>query len=209
MWGGWYHDINIMTELEKMRKIADYSAQKNAYKFPKAETVLFIDEKAYSNIGKTNGIRDSVNQIRVAMGNTGIPFDMFMVEDAEKVIDKYNFAIFTSPAPSDSGKKAIKLCKSLDIPHIISTEQKPFYSTNELKEILIESGIHCYCEENCVVYCGNGFLGVHTVSNGVIKIRLPEKHKIKRLIDDIYEIESDTVVFEAPKHSTVLFELNK
>lgn len=207
MWGGWYHDSDIMAELEKTRLIAEHSAAKNINGLPTAETVLFIDEKSYSNIGRNNYIRDSVNQIRVAMGNTGIPFDTYMVEDAEKVIDKYRFAIFTAPVPSDSGKNAIELCKNLDIPHIISTLEKPFYSTVELRNILVSEDIHCYCDESCVVYCENGFLGIHTARDGEIKIKLPKKYRIKPLLDIANEIETDTVVFSAPKHTTALFEL--
>ena len=88
------------------------------------------------------------------------------------------------------------------------TTQKPFYKKNELREILTSSGIHCYNEQDNVIYCGNGFLGMHTISDGEVKITLPQKYKIKSLFGtDEKEIESDTITLNMPKHDTVIFEL--
>ena len=74
MWGGWYRNDRIMAELETMRKITETSMAKATAGLPSAETVLFIDEKAYANNLRGSDLIDSVNRIRVAMGNTGIPF---------------------------------------------------------------------------------------------------------------------------------------
>jgi hypothetical protein len=82
-----------------------------------------------------------------------------MVEDAKKVLHKYKSAIFTAPLPSESGKKAIELCKELNIPYIETTTQKAFFKKNELREILISNAVHCYNAQDNVIYCGNGFLG--------------------------------------------------
>ncbi|MBR6634412.1 MAG: hypothetical protein IKL41_02150, partial [Clostridia bacterium] len=49
MWGGWYHSDEIMSEMAKMRAIAEIAKDKNTEQYPQAETVLFIDEKAYLN----------------------------------------------------------------------------------------------------------------------------------------------------------------
>lgn len=208
MWGGWYHSREIMSELETLRKVVCDFERKSSVISLQAEVAVFIDEKAYRNFAHGTPLSDTVNNIRVAMGNTGIPFDMYMVEDAQAVLHKYKFAIFTTPKPSESGKKALDFCKISGIQYITSTEEKPFYSTNELRDILIKSGIHCYNCDNCVIYCGNGFLGVHTVSDGETKVVLPRKMKIRPFggtQED--ETESEFIAFTAPKHSTKLFEL--
>ena len=45
MWGGWYHDSEIMAELKKMKTEADSQGENNTDGLPSAETVVFIDEK--------------------------------------------------------------------------------------------------------------------------------------------------------------------
>lgn len=208
MWGGWYHDPQIMAELEKMHRIYDGFSIKNTEKLPCAETALFIDEKAYTNIERGNPLLNSVNHLRVKMGTTGIPFDVYMVEDAEKVLKKYKAAIFTAPIPTDHGKSAVDLCKNLGIPYISADECKVFYTTDELREFLVSAGVHCYDPDGNVIYCSNGILGVHNVKEGEIKITLPRKFRVRSLMGiDIKETVSEIITFSAPLHSTAMFEI--
>ncbi len=210
MWGGWYHNERLLDELLEMKLIYDKSKDKNTENSPTAETVLFIDEKAYANIPQGNYLLNTVNHHRIKMSFSGIPFDMCLVEDAEKVINKYKCAIFTAPRPTENGKKAIEICKKHSMPYISSTEEKPFYNTDELRNFLVSAGVHCYNTDGAVFYCGNGFLGVHTVSEDEIKITLPKKYKIRPLLEtDGTVFETDVVTISAPKHSTKIFEIIK
>ncbi len=210
MWGGWYHDNDIMSELDNMRFISDNFAIKDKEDLPNSETVLFIDEKAYANIENGNHLRNSVNHIRSALGNTGIPFDIYMVEDAEKISKNFKAAIFSAPIPSENGKKAIEICQKLNIPFISSTKDKFEYNTNELRDFLIKSGVHCYNSDGSVIYCSGGFLGIHTVSDGETTIKLPKEYKIKPLnSSDENEFESDTIFINTSKHNTLMYELFK
>lgn len=209
MWGGWYKDKEIMNELSEMKLIYDNSKNKNAEDLPTAEVVLFIDEKAYANIPQGNHLLNTVNHHRIKMSHTGIPFDMYLVEDAEKVINNYKCAIFTAPIPTESGEKAIELCKKSSIPFIASTEEKPYYDIDELRDFLVCSGVHCYNAKGDVFYCGNGFIGIHTVNDGETKITLPKEYKIRTLLDtEESEFETDTIIVSAPKHSTFIFEIS-
>ncbi len=208
MWGGWYEDKDIMEDLKKMKDIAESSDNKSSDNYPETEVVMFIDEKAYLNNPRQSEFCHSVNITRIEMGNTGIPFDLCMVEDADKILNKYKFAIFTAPLPSEAGKNAIELCKKLNIPYIETTTQKPFFKKNELREILISNGIHCYNAQDNVIYCGNGFLGIHTVNDGEVKITLPSKYKIKSLFGtDFKECETNVITLNMKKYDTAIFEL--
>lgn len=207
MWGGWYHHEEIMLEMSQMRNIAEGSKEKSN-SFPSAETVVFIDEKAYFNNPRCTDVACSVNNIRVAMGNTGIPFDLCMTEDAEKVIDKYKVAIFTTPLPSESGKKAIALCESLNIPYLFPEGDKIYISTPELRKFLVSKGVHCYNSGNNVICCGGGYVGIHTAYEGEIEIKLPEKYKVKALLGSNLEVqETDMISLYMNKHDTALLEL--
>ncbi len=208
MWGGWYHSQEIMSELKKLKNIADSSKEKNSDIYPSAQTVVFIDEKAYLNIPRGNRLCNTVNHIRVRMGVTGIPFDLCMVEDAEKVLHKYRAAIFTAPVPSESGQNAVKLCQSMNIPYIQSSIEKPFYEENELRDFLVPSGVHCYNSDGNVIYCGNGFLGIHAADNGKVTVKLPAKYTVRALSDIGFpECETDTISINMKKHDTAIFEL--
>ena len=122
MWGGWYHHDNIMAELQNLRCIYEKNVTPNNGSSLRAEVVLFIDEKAYKNISRGNPMVHTVNHIREKLGSTGIPFDVYMVEDAQRVIEGYKVAIFTAPNPSDDGNRAIELCQQLNIPYIPARE---------------------------------------------------------------------------------------
>ena len=207
MWGGWYRDEQIMSELETVKQIAAVAKEKNAADFPAAETVLFIDEKAYTNNVRGSAFIDSVNRIRVALGNSGIPFDMCMVEDAPKALPRYRAAIFSTPRPSEAGKTAIALCQAMNIPCLQSTESKFAFSTAELRDFLTANGVHCYNADGCVVYCGNGYLGVHSAFAGEVRISLPEQHILKPLLGSAPTvIENNTISLTMQKHDTILLE---
>ena len=209
MWGGWFHDEAIMAEMAEMREIAENAKDKNNQHFPKAQTVLFIDEKAYLNNPAGSEFCHSASHTRVRMGNSGIPFDLCLVEDAEKVIKNYRAAIFTAPIPTDSGKAAVELCKKFGIPYIQTSEEKPFWGVDELRDFLVSSGVHCYNADGNVIYCGEGFFAVHSVNGGKVKISLPQKYKIKPLLGaDVDECETDTLTLNMKKFDTAVFELD-
>ncbi len=209
MWGGWYHSKEIMAELEYLHSVYEKLKMTCIDGLPSAEIAFFIDEKAYANLARNNPILHSVNHTRSAMSNLGIPYDMYMVEDADKVLKKYKTAIFTAPIPSVSGKSAISICENLGIPYISASESKPTHTADEIRNFLVSSGVHCYNSDGCVIYCSNGILGIHTVCDGENKITLPGKYKIKPIAGiNIKERETDTITFTAPKNTTLLFELS-
>ncbi len=208
MWGGWYHSKEIMAELKGMREIAEGSKEKTSSDYPSAQTVMFIDERAYLNNPRSSQLCHSVNITKTAMGNTGIPFDLCMVEDAQKVIHKYKAAVFTAPIPSNSGVAAVELCKKLNVPYIQLSPEKPFFTEAELREFLTSAGVHCYNDKGNVIYCGEGFVGIHTANAGEVKISLPEKYGVKPLLGtDFTECETDVISLNMKKHHTALFEL--
>lgn len=142
------------------------------------------------------------------MGNTGIPFDLCMTEDAHKVIGKYKVAIFTTPLPSESGKKAMSICENYNIPYLFPEGNKIFISTPELREFLVSNGVHCYNEDNNVVYCGGGYVGIHTSYEGKVEIKLPEKYKVRSLLGTyLAEQKNNVISLYMNKHDTALFEL--
>ncbi len=204
MWGGWYHHPEIMNELESIREVFESAMGSNV-----SEVVLFIDEKAYTNIPRGSHLSNSVNNIRVALGNTGVPFDTYMVEDVKDIIDRYKFVIFSAPIPSMAGLDAMALCKEMKIPYICATEDKISFDTNELRNIFIANGVHCYNENNSVIYRGNGIVGIHTSRGTQSTITLPQRSKIKPLFKTYStEHETNIIHLSAPEHSTLIYQID-
>ncbi len=209
MWGGWYHSDAIMAEIAQMHTVYNNSHRLCKDGLPRAETAFFIDEKAYFNYGRYNHFCNSVNIMRVAMGNSGIPFDVYMIEDAEKVIHKYKAVIFSAPVPTEKGKSAVELCKKLGIPFISADTDKYSFTTDELRVFLVSAGIHCYNADGCVVYCSNGIIGIHTDDDGEFTLRLPKKYKIRHLLSENSEVFlTDKITLTMQKHRTEIFALS-
>lgn len=203
MWGGWYHDDDIMAELQKMKDIAEGSLNKAADTYPKAEAVIFVDEAAY-----VGDVCHSVNIIRGNMGGLGIPFDFCMTEDAQKIVGDYKVAVFTAPVSSDTGKNAKEHCKLKNVPYIEVSPEKPYFTKEELCGFFEDCGIHRYNGDGHVIYCGKGFLGIHSVKDGDVKISLPRRYKIKPLFGtDFTECESDKIKIYMKQFETAVFEL--
>ena len=208
MWGGWYHNEEIMKDISRMKEISEKAINKPKDGYPTAEAVMIVDEEAYLNIPLNSSLLHSVNATRTNMGYIGMPFDILMAEDAERAISKYRAAVFTVPVPSEAGTKAQMLCEKLNIPYIKSTPEKPSFTTDELRSFLVSSGVHCYNPDGHIIHSGNGFIGVHTVKEGEITIMLPRKYKIKSLFDDtLTETETDLITLTMPKHETTVFEI--
>ena len=208
MWGRWYHDDAIMREIEMMKEIVDASINKDNKNYPKSEVVVFVDEKAYANIPYSNPLDRTVTDVRRTMGNTGIPFDLCMVEDFNSVINRYKAAIFTAPIPSKAGIDAIRMCKEMKLPYITITEVKTSFSTEELRDFLVSNNVHCYNNEGNVVYCGNGYIGIHSINDGEVEITLPEMYNVRQLLGTGFsDVETDIISLYMKKYDTLLFEL--
>ena len=140
-----------------------------------SEVVFFADEKAVSRLSLEGKGKRAVTQTRVAMGNTGVPFDSFLVEDAEKILKNYKAAVFPSPCPSEAGKKAMELCDKLGIAYISASPEKISFSPDELRDFFRSAKVHVYVDNGDVVYLGNGYLALHSSKAGKKQIQLPEK----------------------------------
>ena len=207
MWGGWYDDPALMTELKKMKMIYDNGFSNDSPL--SAEVVFFADEQGYSNLlGDSPQLR-GIGNTRTAMGNTGAPYDIFMVEDAPKILKDYKAAIFPFPVPSEAGKTAIELCGKLGVPCLCATAEKYEFTTDEIREFLRSSDVHIYTEENDVVYAGNGYFGLHSAVGGEKALKLPKQVHVSPVFGtDVLDQVTDTVVFTLEENGTALFSVS-
>ncbi|MBQ3507415.1 MAG: hypothetical protein IJA91_02595 [Clostridia bacterium] len=206
MWGGWYRDPILMEELTSMKTICDEDLHCEKGTMLTPEVVVLTDERSYVNTFDGSPLMYSLPQTRIALGNTGIPYDLCACEDAEQILDCYKAVIFPFPAPSEAGEHAMTLCRKLGIPYLTATPTHPVLTVGEIRDLCLQSGVRAYCDEGDVVYVGNGYIGLHAAEGGEKTIALPEICRVTPLFGvDADEQNTDTIRLHLEKHQTALF----
>ena len=208
MWGGWYDDEALMSELTRMKEIYAKSFTSNGNS-PKKEVVFFADERGYSELFSSSPELAGIPLTNTKIGNTGVPFDVFMVEDADKVLKNYKAAIFVMPIPSEAGARAVALCRKLNIPYLTATVEENHLTVDKMREFLVECGVHLYAEKGEVVYLGQGYIALHSSVGGMKKLSLPRRCLVSPIYGaNISPALTDTVEFELKENGTALFSIS-
>ena len=208
MFGGWYDDPILMAEFADLRDIFENKTPLTS-KALQPEVVFFADERGYSNIFQSSPQMGGIPATRTTLGNAGAPYSIFMVEDAEIALQNCKAAVFPFPIPSESGKRAIELCKKLGIPYLTASPERCCFTKEELKSFFTESGVHVYDREGYdVLYVGNGFIGLHSRFGGRKKLKLPSEFSVVPMFGTEYVPQkTDTVEFDLADNATALFAL--
>ena len=209
MWGGWYDDPMLMDELRQMKSIYDEALiDKNRGLSP--EVVFFADEQGYANLFIQSPHLKGITKTRTAMGNTGVPFDSCMVEDAYNLLKNYKAAVFIMPIPSEAGKCAMELCEKMGIPYLTATADHYELTVDEIRDFYKSNGIHFYTEEKDVIYVGNGYVGLHSAEAGIKRINLPCTYTVSSIFGaEIRHQTTDCIKFELKENETALFRVSR
>ncbi len=207
MWGGWYDDPALMSELCDMKKLYDEdiaSSQKHSC----AEIAFFADERGYSNLFSRSPHLQGIRDTRTAMGNIGAPYDVFTVEDAEQILSGYKAAVFPFPIASEYGERAMALCRELGIPYISATPDHPALTTEEIREFITKNGVHIWNDSRDVIYVGGGYVALHSSSGGKKQIKLPKVFNVSAIFGANISVEAtDLLEFELKDFETALFKI--
>jgi beta-galactosidase len=208
MWGGWFSDELLMSDMIKAKEIYDRGLSQ-ADSLPSSEVVFFADEQSYANNLGGSPQLSAIKESRTAMGNAGAPYDSYAVEDAESVLRKYKAAVFPFAVPSDVGKRAMELCESLGIPYLRATEEHCELTKEEIREFYSKAGVHLYTDEFDVVYVGNGYAALHSAVGGTKTLKLPGVFTVTPVFGtEASAVTSDAITFELKENGTALFALS-
>ena len=140
------------------------------------------------------------------MGNTGVPYDSCMVEDADNLLKNYMAAVFLMPIPSETGKHAMELCEKMGVPYLTATADHYELTVDEIRDFYKTNGIHFYTEEKDVVYVGNGYIGLHSAVGGKKRLHLPRTCTISPIFGaELPTQTTDCIEFELKENATTLF----
>lgn len=207
MWGGWYRDDTLMAELARMHEIYALTVRENVPTLP-SEVVFFADERALLKTRPSAPISLATKHTRMIMCSTGVPFDAFMVEDAEAILKGYKAAVFPAATPSVAGKRAMALCEEYGIPYLTATPVRTEPSVEEIFDFYKSAGVHTYIDTDDVIYVGGGYLGIHAKTGGEKTVRLPRSCHIKTVLGATrIDTVSNTLTLTLGEFETALFSI--
>ena len=204
MWGGWFSDSEIMSEMKQYKEIYAESLTDTNRK-GKSDIAVFVDESAYKYMTDCS-LRNAIYNQREALGLMGTPYDIYDVFDFESVYKNYKAVIFMSSAKTQNMKKALSLCRENSIPYIMSTGVKKDFSVKELRAFCEANSVKIYCETDDIVYINENYVSVYAVSDGEKTIHLDREKEITKIIPKEKETTvSDTIKIKMKKGESVLF----
>ncbi len=206
MWGGWYADDDIMNEMAAYKSIYEQSLT-DADRRSNAEVAVFVDESAYKYLTNCS-LRNIFHTQRNELGLTGTPYDIYDVYDFDEVYRNYKAVVLLSSAKTAYMENARNLCKTDNIPCIMTSDLKEKFTVSELRTFFETSGVHIYCETDDIIYVNENYICIYAVTAGKKTIYLGRQRNISELFGGAYQGTADTVIIELQKGETKLFTLH-
>lgn len=201
MWGKWYENEVLMTELAQCHRIFE-DFTKSEKQATRSQVVVLCDEKLPFRLGSQDPCVAIQETVRDQMGATGIPSDALIMEDY-KACAHYDYVLIPFPESFDTEevRKAKAFLMEKGIPFTQLTQGDFAIDARQLRERLAALGAHCYCDTGDVIYCGNGLLAIHAATEGEKTIRLPKAFACKDL-DTGAEETTDTLKMYCQQYET-------
>ncbi len=205
MWGGWYDNPRYMLEAKRCKKLFEkHNYTQYSYK---SEIAVFIDGKIYQHQGISHQSCWSQNSIRNSLGNSGLSYDLYLLDDFKARYKDYKAIIFPAAISSAELFEAKKMCNEAGIPMLCANPEKWKFTTDELRDFAKSAGVHIFCDSDDVICYGNSLLSIHTASAGEKKIRLPKAATIKNICSNKPSFIADEINVKMKKHQTLIFTL--
>lgn len=205
MWGGWYSHPLLMAEMKQFRQIIEEDIL-NDTPYTQADVALFADEKIYRKLCRGQPICNVQSDIRIALGNTGIPYDSLFISDMKECI-KYKAIILPIPFDTEETVRLKEICRKHGIPVLQASFEKSVFSPEELRDFLKGAGVWCYCESNDVIYKGRGYICIHAASGGEKEISLEKTYKITPVNQQIEPFASNKIRLYMKQFETSAFKI--
>lgn len=133
MWGGWYNDPGIMSEMKAMREEYEESL-KNPVRKKKAVVAVFVDESAFGLLADC-ALRYAPFSMREELGKAFDDYDMYDIFDFDAVKDRYDKMVFLSGRVTPSSGRAVRYCGENGISFLCNSFGREKFTVKELKEL--------------------------------------------------------------------------
>ena len=195
MWGGWYDTPKMMNFMRST--LALYRTEMERSTKGSAELAVILDEEASYALGEEHFYQTHFHQL-VSLGFTGVPYDIYHIDDVEKIKKQYKVLLYLMPSQEE--EKGSVLVSEHE--RIKKTER---FTPSEIVEFLKRSGAHVWSEGN-IVYANSRFVCVTATKDGKLQLNMPHACRLKAFTSGkIYE--GKELSFELQYDQTELFEV--
>lgn len=164
MWGGWYRDEAYLSLLGRLRRI--YEVALGECLESNCEVAMLFDEKGTALMKNGDSAGRLIYNIREPLGLMGVPYDMYLADDFDKIADKYKAFILVQPIKTELSDCCVRLAAEKGIPLKVINGDNSDISAEELRSFCKENGAYVYCSKKAVVYSNNSFVFLHTGEEG-------------------------------------------
>ncbi len=206
MWGGWFEDEWVMSEMKSFKAAADLSLR-CPDRGSTAQVAAFVDEASYKYFNPSSPICKLVYDSRLPLGLSGAPYDVYEISDFERVYKNYKAVVFITPLKTDDVVRAEMLCSENKTAYLNMGDTCRQFTTDELRALYKRGGVHILCETDDAVLANESFVALHAATAGRKTIRLDRKRTVTRL-DGGDSFVTDNITFDAQKFETVIFCLD-
>ncbi len=166
MWGGWYKADEYRELIGKLFTISSKALEKDNSSV--SRLAVFVDETAYDHISDDSG--SMCYTVREALGTSGVPYDIFLINDFDTVAANYDAHIFLMPAET----ACMHDCIAQDpLPKLIITPDDADITAKEIRDFCENAGITLYTQEDAVIYESRSYVFVHTCADGLNTLKFP------------------------------------
>ena len=184
-------DPDYMEFMSSALKIA-----KNSIRLPSesvAELAVFVDEDSFAKNSDNEIGVSVVNRTRRSIGLIGVPKDMYLTSDFEKVKEKYKAFISLVPTETEGSKNIRAYAKEHSIPLFEITIENANVTSAELREFCKASGIFIYSQRDAVIYANESYVFIHTGEDGKQALSTPDNS----IFTDVFSDEKFNPEFTA------------
>ena len=195
MWGGWYNDETYMAEMKEFLDISKSAVEKPMGSV--SEIAVFVDEKA--NKFRKGGSLAYV--CRESLGKIGAPYDCYLASDYERVKDRYRAVILIDTYRTAAADYIVCDCEKRGECCFVINESNAGVSSESLRDFCRRCGVHLYTDENAVVYANESYLFVHSCTESIPEINLPDGKKALQCF------KCEATNLKHPSFASMLYEI--
>ena len=193
MWGQWYNSPNLMELVRRCRELYErgFGERKNS------ELAVILDEESSYGVSEEYYYALSKEQL-VELGFVGAPYDMYSIQDAERIKSQYKTLLYIAPTKGDFRGNVLVVNGE-------KVKKEGVFTAGKIRSILQKAGGHVFSKGN-IVYANDRFVCVTAAKEGKVKLTMPKRCKIQAFTDGkIYEGKEFSFPFAY--NQTELFEV--
>lgn len=198
MWGGWYHDPDIMRQMAVFRQML--RTPPGTWNQRRCKAAIFLDETESARTGAFSASEDCRQ-----LAALGMPYDIYLLDDLARVGQEYGLLIGFGPADSALAQAVHACAQRFGLPALCGCR----FSSDELANALAQTDVHRICRSADLLSFGNGFLTLHACSGGEKTLFFPEPVRLTPLDNEAPACVGQTVSFSLPQYHTAIFRIDR